>query len=51
MKKTITDTFQKFKNQSVQFGLTVNEQKTKYLRCSKKKNGLNDTDIDSKHNT
>jgi len=35
------------KNQSIHFQLIVNEQETKYVRCSKKKIGLND--IDSKY--
>jgi hypothetical protein len=47
--KTITHWYiSKIKNQSVHFGLTVNEQKIKYLRCSKKKICLNDIDINSK---
>jgi hypothetical protein len=36
-KESLIDTFQKLKNQSVHFGLFVNEQNAKYLRCSKKK--------------
>jgi hypothetical protein len=39
--------FQKLKNQSVHFGLIVNQQNTKYLRCSKKEICLNDVDKDS----
>jgi hypothetical protein len=41
--------FQKLKNQSIHFGLIVNEQKLQYLRCSLKKIGLNDIDINSKY--
>jgi len=41
--------FQKLKNQSMHFGFIVNQQNTKYLRCSKKKIGLNDVDKDSKY--
>jgi hypothetical protein len=37
------------KDKSVCFGLIVCEQKTKHLRCSKKKIDLNDIDIDSLH--
>ena len=48
-KQSLTDTFQKLKNQSVHFGLIVNEQKPIYLRCPKKKVGLNGVDIDSKY--
>jgi hypothetical protein len=36
-KQTLIDTFQKLKEISTQFGLIINEQKTKYLRCTKKK--------------
>jgi hypothetical protein len=35
-KQTIIDNFQKLKEISMQFGLIINEQKTKYLRCIKK---------------
>jgi len=35
-------------NTSIHLWLIVNEQKTKYLRCSNNKTGLNRTDIDSK---
>jgi hypothetical protein len=37
-KQLLIDTFEKLKNQSIHFGLIVNQQNTKYLRCSKKKN-------------
>jgi hypothetical protein len=37
------------KNQSIHFGLIINEQQTIYLRCSKEKTCLNDIDIDSKY--
>jgi hypothetical protein len=36
-KLALTDTFQKLKNQSILFGLIVNEQKSKYLKCPEKK--------------
>jgi len=49
MKQLLIDTFKKLKNQSVHFGLIVTQQSTKYLRCSKKKIGLNDIDKDSKY--
>jgi hypothetical protein len=35
-KQSIIDTFQKLKEVSVQSGLIINEQKTKYLRCTRK---------------
>ena len=37
------------KNKLIHFGLIVNEQRTKYRRCSKKKIGLNDREIDSRY--
>jgi len=30
------DTFQQLKNNSLEVGLTINEKKTKYLKCVKK---------------
>lgn len=45
--KTITHWYiSNIKNQSIHFGLIVNEQKNKYLRCSKEI-CLNDIDINS----
>ena len=35
-KQSLIDTSEKVKNQLIHFGLTVNERKTKYLRCHKK---------------
>jgi hypothetical protein len=35
-KQSLIDTFQKLKERSVQYGLIVNGQNTKYLRCTKK---------------
>jgi hypothetical protein len=35
-KQSLIDTFQKLKEISAQYGLTVNGQKTKYLRCTRK---------------
>ena len=34
------DTFEKLKNISLQFGLIVNENKTKYLKCTRKESQL-----------
>jgi hypothetical protein len=48
-KQTIIDTFQKLKEISVQFGLMINEQKTKYLRCTKKNCVVEDININSMH--
>jgi len=49
-KQLLIDKFQKLKKiQSIHFGLIVNQQNTKYLRCSKKKIGLNDIAKDSKY--
>jgi hypothetical protein len=39
-KQTMIDTFGKLKNISLQFGLTVNENKTKYLKCTRKETQL-----------
>ena len=36
-KQTLTDTFEKLKNISSQFGLRVNENKTKHMKCKGKK--------------
>jgi hypothetical protein len=48
-KQTIIDTFQKLKEISMQFGLIINEQKTKYLRCTKKNYAMDDININSMH--
>jgi hypothetical protein len=39
-KQTLTDTFEKLRNISLQFGLTVNENKTKYMKCTRKETQL-----------
>ena len=36
-KQTVKDTFQQLMHNSIEFGLIINEEKTKYLKCSKKK--------------
>jgi len=43
------DTFKKLKNISLQFGLTVNENKTKYMMCTRKETQLNKLIVDNKH--
>jgi len=40
-KQTMTDNFEKLENILLQFGLTVNENKTKYMKCTKKGSQLN----------
>jgi len=39
-KQTMTDTFEKPKNISLQFGLIVNGNKTKYMKCTRKETQL-----------
>ena len=43
------DTFKKLKNISLQFGLTVNENKTKYMKCTRKETQLDELIRDNKH--
>ena len=43
------DTFQKLKNISLQFGLKVNENKMKYMKCTRKETQLNKLIVDNKH--
>jgi hypothetical protein len=35
-KQSLMDTFQQLRNNSMEVGLTINEKKTKYLKCAKK---------------
>ena len=35
-KQSLMDTFQQLKNYSLEVGLTINEKKTKYLKCTRK---------------
>ena len=46
---SLVDTFQKLKEVSVQVGLNINEQKTKYLRCTKKQHKMEGIDITQTH--
>ena len=39
-KQTMTDTFEKLKNISLKFGLIVNENKTKYMKYTRKESQL-----------
>jgi hypothetical protein len=48
-KQSIIDTFQKLKEISVQSGLIINEQKTKYLRCTRKNHAMDNININSMH--
>jgi hypothetical protein len=36
-KQSLIDTFQQLKNNSMEVGVTINEKKTKYLKCTKKR--------------
>ena len=44
-KQSLIDTFQKLKEISAQYGLIVNVQKTKYLRCTRKNYNLEELKI------
>jgi len=44
---SLLDTFQKLKEISAQYGLIVNGQKTKYLRCTRKQYRPEELQIDS----
>jgi len=41
------DTFEKLKNISLQFGLIVNENKTKYMKCTRKETQLDRLMVDN----
>ena len=45
----LEDTFRKIKEISTQVGLTINEHKTKYLRCTKKQHRMDGIDITQPH--
>jgi len=45
----LEDTFQNLKEISVRVGLTINEHKTKYLRCTKKRHKKEGIDITQTH--
>jgi hypothetical protein len=47
IKPSLIDTFQKLKEISAQYGLNVNGQKTKYLRCTRKNYDLEELQINS----
>jgi len=43
------DTFQQLKNYSLEVGLTINEKKTKYLKCTRKDIKIENLNINSSH--
>ena len=45
----LEDTFQKLKEISIQAGLTINEHKTKYLKCMKKQHKMYGINITQTH--
>jgi len=45
-KQTMINTFKKLKNISLQFGLIVNENKTKYIKCTRKETQLDKLTVD-----
>jgi hypothetical protein len=45
----LEDTFQRLKEISLQVGLTMNEHKTKYIRCTKKQHEMDGIDITQTH--
>jgi len=47
--QTMTDTFKKLKSISLQFGLIVNDNKTKYMKCTRKETQLDKLIVDNKH--
>jgi len=47
--QSLIHTCQRLTNQSINFGLIVNDRKTEYLRCSNSKSDPNDIDIGSKY--
>jgi hypothetical protein len=46
-KQSLTDTFQRLKEISAQYGLIINGQKTNYLRCTRKNCDLEELQINS----
>jgi hypothetical protein len=49
--KSLIDTFQKLKEISAEYGLIVNGQKTKYLRCMRKNYDLEELQINLMYST
>jgi hypothetical protein len=48
-KQSLIDTFQQLKNNSMEVGLTINEKKTKYLKCTKKDIRIENLNINSSY--
>jgi len=46
--QAMVDTFIKLKNESLKYGVTVNAQKTKYLKCSSRQDQLRPINIENK---
>jgi hypothetical protein len=46
-KQTVNDTFHQLKNNSMEFGLTINEKKTKYLKPQKRDISIENLNINS----
>jgi hypothetical protein len=46
-KQSLADTFQHLKNYSLEVGLTINEKKTKYLKCTRKDIKIENLNINS----
>jgi len=46
--QAMTDTLVKLKNESIKYGLTVNVHKTKYLKCSRRKDQLKAINVENK---
>ena len=48
-KQSLADTFQHLKNYSLEVGLTINEKKTKYLKCTRKDIKIENLNINSSY--
>jgi hypothetical protein len=48
-KQTMKDTFEQLMHNSIEFGLIINEEKTKHLKCSKKENRTDNLNIDNRY--
>jgi hypothetical protein len=48
-KQSLIDTFQQLKNNPMEFGLIINEKKTKYLKCTKKDASPENLNINNLH--
>jgi len=48
-KQSLMDTFQQLKNYSLEVGLSINEKKTKYLKCTRKDIKIENLNINSSY--